>query len=105
MPENDIKICDMSTPSLAYLGDCVLELLVRERLTLSGISSSKSLNKAALKFVSAPAHAKYRSYKHAEKRNGRRIPHRNGHGSPFRISSLGRKKGPRPRALFSCVSL
>ena len=57
MPENDIKICDMSTPSLAYLGDCVLELLVRERLTLSGISSSKNLNKEALKFVSAPAQA------------------------------------------------
>ena len=57
MPENNIKICDMSTPSLAYLGDCVLELLVRERLTLSGISSSKSLNKEALKFVSAPAQA------------------------------------------------
>ena len=57
MPENDIKICDMSTPSLAYLGDCVLELLVRERLTRSGISSSKNLNKEALKFVSAPAQA------------------------------------------------
>ena len=57
MSENDIKICDMSTPSLAYLGDCVLELLVRERLTLSGISSSKNLNKEALKFVSAPAQA------------------------------------------------
>ena len=46
-----------STAALAYLGDCVLELLVRERLTLSGISSSKSLNKEALKFVSAPAQA------------------------------------------------
>ena len=57
MSENDIKICDMSTPSLAYLGDCVLELLVRERLTRSGISSSKNLNKEALKFVSAPAQA------------------------------------------------
>ena len=57
MPEKDIKLCDMSTPSLAYLGDCVLELLVRERLTLSGISSSKNLNKEALKFVSAPAQA------------------------------------------------
>jgi ribonuclease-3 family protein len=57
MPENNIKICDMSTPSLAYLGDCVLELLVRERLTLSGISSSKNLNKEALRFVSAPAQA------------------------------------------------
>ena len=57
MPESKIKICDMSTASLAYLGDCVIELLVRERLTTSGISSSKSLNKEALKFVSAPAQA------------------------------------------------
>lgn len=57
MPEKDIKICDMSTASLAYLGDCVLELLVRERLTLSGISSSKNLNKEALRFVCAPAQA------------------------------------------------
>ena len=57
MPESKIQICDMSTASLAYLGDCVIELLVRERLTTSGISSSKSLNKEALKFVSAPAQA------------------------------------------------
>ena len=57
MPENDIKICDMSTASLAYLGDCVIELFVREKLTLSGISSSKNLNREALRFVSAPAQA------------------------------------------------
>ena len=57
MLENNIKLCDMSTPSLAYLGDCVLELLVRERLTCMGISSSKNLNKEALKFVSAPSQA------------------------------------------------
>ncbi len=57
MPESNVKICDMSTASLAYLGDCVIELLVRERLTMSGISSSKSLNKEALKFVSATAQA------------------------------------------------
>lgn len=57
MPEKDIKICDMSTASLAYLGDCVIELFVRERLTMSGISSSKSLNREALKFVSAPSQA------------------------------------------------
>ena len=57
MPEKDIRICDMSTASLAYLGDCVIELFVRERLTVSGISSSKNLNREALKFVSAPAQA------------------------------------------------
>lgn len=57
MPDKDIKICDMSTASLAYLGDCVIELFVRERLIGSGISSSKSLNREALKFVSAPSQA------------------------------------------------
>lgn len=57
MPENDIRICDMSTASLAYLGDCVIELFVRERLTRAGISSSKNLNREALGFVSAPAQA------------------------------------------------
>ena len=57
MSEKNIKICDMSTASLAYLGDCVIELFVRERLTESGLSSSKSLNREALKFVSAPAQA------------------------------------------------
>ena len=57
MPENNLRICDMSTASLAYLGDCVIELFVRERLTRSGISSSKNLNREALGFVSAPAQA------------------------------------------------
>ena len=57
MPEKVVKICDMSTASLAYLGDCVIELFVREKLTVAGISSSKNLNREALKFVSAPAQA------------------------------------------------
>ena len=46
-----------SVPALAYLGDCVLELLVRERLVASGISHSSSLNRAALAFVRASAQA------------------------------------------------
>lgn len=57
MPERNIRICDMSTASLAYLGDCVIELLVREKLTLAGISSSKNLNREALRYVCAPAQA------------------------------------------------
>ena len=48
----------MSTPPLAYLGDCVLELLVREHLVQKGLAKSAQLNKAALAFVSAPAQAK-----------------------------------------------
>ena len=46
-----------STASLAYLGDCVLELCVRQYLVRSGLSSSASLNKKALEFVRASAQA------------------------------------------------
>ncbi len=53
----NIDLKDMSTQALAYLGDCVLELLVREHLVESGISTSKGLNQEALRFVCAPAQA------------------------------------------------
>ena len=46
---------DLSTAALAYLGDCVIELLVRERLVFAGLSHSASLNRAALAFVRAEA--------------------------------------------------
>ncbi len=46
-----------STASLAYLGDSVIEICVRERLVRSGISSSCALNKRALDFVRAAAQA------------------------------------------------
>ena len=46
-----------STASLAYLGDCIIELCVREHLVESGVSSSAELNKKALDFVRAAAQA------------------------------------------------
>ena len=46
-----------STASLAYLGDCVIELCVREHLVRSGISSSAKLNREALNYVRASAQA------------------------------------------------
>ena len=46
-----------STASLAYLGDCVIELLVRERLVRQGLASSATLNKKALEYVKATAQA------------------------------------------------
>lgn len=46
-----------STASLAYLGDCVLELCVRQYLVREGFSSSATLNKKALEFVRATAQA------------------------------------------------
>ena len=47
-----------STASLAYLGDCVLELCVRELLVRSGLSSSARLNREALEYVRASKQAR-----------------------------------------------
>ncbi len=50
-------IGEISTAALAYLGDSVLELCVRQMLVKRGVSSAKNLNSAALKFVKAEAQA------------------------------------------------
>ena len=47
-----------SSAALAYLGDCVMELCVREYLVQKGLSSSARLNAAALDFVRAPKQAR-----------------------------------------------
>ncbi len=47
----------VSTAALAYLGDAVIEICVRERLVAAGYTSSKSLNQHARDFVTAPAQA------------------------------------------------
>ena len=46
-----------TTPALAYLGDCVIELCVRQMLVERGLSTSAHLNAAALDYVRAPAQA------------------------------------------------
>ena len=51
------QLCTYSTAALAYLGDCVIEMCVREHLVRSGISSSARLNRLALDFVRAPRQA------------------------------------------------
>ena len=52
------KLNTYSTASLAYLGDCALELCVRAYLVKErGISSSAKLNKEALSFVKASRQA------------------------------------------------
>ena len=74
-----------STASLAYLGDCVLELCVRQYLVRSGLSSSASLNKKALEFVRASAQAEAMKHltphlteeEEAVFRRGRNIGHTN----------------------------
>ena len=42
---------ELSTPSLAYLGDCVMELCVRTRLLQRGFSTSRTAFRSASAFV------------------------------------------------------
>lgn len=48
---------ELSTAALAYLGDAVIELLVREKLVSDGFSDSGNLNRESLKYVKAGAQA------------------------------------------------
>lgn len=48
---------EMTTPALAYLGDAVIELYVREHLVAAGYSTSGALNQKALDYVRAGAQA------------------------------------------------
>ncbi len=52
-----MNIKEVSTEALAYLGDCVLEIRVREKLVRDGISGSGNLNRASLSFVKASEQA------------------------------------------------
>ena len=53
----DINIREISTEALAYLGDAVLEIRVRESLVGRKISGSGALNREALGYVKASAQA------------------------------------------------
>ena len=50
-----MNIKEISTEALAYLGDSVIELRVRELLVERGISGSGNLNRESLSFVKAGA--------------------------------------------------
>lgn len=52
-----LPINEISTSALAYLGDCVMELQVRRRLVMRGLSKSGQLNAEALRYVKASAQA------------------------------------------------
>ena len=52
-----IDLKQISTAALAYLGDSVWELSVRQMLVERGISDSASLNREALCYVTAKAQA------------------------------------------------
>ena len=52
-----MNIYEISTEALAYLGDSVLEIRVRELLVKKGISVSGRLNSASLSYVKASEQA------------------------------------------------
>ena len=76
---------EISTAALAYLGDSVIELCVRNLLVARGVSSAKNLNSTALKFVKAEAQANavmkilpiLTEEENAAYRRGRNIGHTN----------------------------
>ena len=60
-----MDISQISASALAYLGDSVLEALIRENLILKGYEKSGKLNKEALNYVTAVNQAK--AFKNIEK--------------------------------------
>ena len=78
-------IGEISAAALAYLGDSVIELCVRETLVEKGVSSAKNLNSVALSFVRAEAQAdamkkilpNLTEEENAAYRKGRNIGHTN----------------------------
>lgn len=52
-----VGLNEISTSALAYLGDCVIEMQVRELLVRQGYSKSGNLNAEALRYVRATAQA------------------------------------------------
>jgi ribonuclease-3 family protein len=52
-----VNIREISTEALAYLGDCVIELKVREILVSGGMSAAGNLNNASHLYVTAKAQA------------------------------------------------
>ena len=52
-----INLNELSSDAMAYLGDCVIEMQVREHLVKSGVTTSGALNKKSLDFVKAGAQA------------------------------------------------
>ncbi|HBF15179.1 MAG TPA: ribonuclease III [Clostridiales bacterium] len=52
----ELPLNELSIPALAYLGDSVLELVVRREMVLRhGLATAGDLNRAALDYVSASA--------------------------------------------------
>ena len=100
----------VGTAALAYLGDAVIELMVRERLVGMGYSSSKALNARALDFVRASAQSDavenilpiLTEGEAAAFRRGRNIGHTN---TPKSATALQYRRATGMEALFGYLRL
>lgn len=54
----ECNLKNISTPSLAFIGDCVFELFVRESVVTNTISSAENLHNASISRVCCSAQAK-----------------------------------------------
>ena len=104
----DVK--QVSTAALAYLGDGVWELLVRQMLVEKGISDSRRLNTEALNYVTASAQAvvvkkilsELTEEEDAVYRRGRNIGHTN---VPKRATVMEYRMATGLEALFAYLYL
>lgn len=55
----ECNLKDINTPSLAFIGDCVFELFVRESIITNKISSAENLHNASIRQVCCSAQAKF----------------------------------------------
>lgn len=60
MKRNEVK--QMKSLALAYIGDAIYEIYVREHLIASGLQLLNDLHRSAIQFVSAKAQAKVVRY-------------------------------------------
>ncbi len=104
------RVNEISAAALAYLGDCVIELRVREFLVGCGMSHAAKLNAAALDFVRASAQADavekildlLDENENAAFRRGRNIGHTN---IPKSATALQYRRATGMEALFGYLHL
>ncbi len=108
---SSVRLSDVTVPALAYLGDSVLELLVRTYLvTERGLSTSAHLNRAALDFVraSAQSDAMERMEPHLteEEASAYRRGRNMGHGNIPKSASMAQyRRATGMEVLFGYLSL
>ncbi len=109
--QSSVRMADVTVPALAYLGDSVLEVMVRTYLvTERGLSTSAHLNRAALDFVraSVQSDAMERIEPHLteEEANAYRRGRNTGHGNVPRSASVAEyRRATGMEVLFGYLSL